>query len=105
MVRPLGGGAAPIPEITVPDGVHLAPWTAELDESVRLAHNDSFAGHWGSQPRDEDNWRESVTEHRTFRRDWSRVVIDPTGPSSDGGTTVDGYLAAHAYPQDWVIIP
>jgi ribosomal protein S18 acetylase RimI-like enzyme len=101
MVRPLGDGAAPIPEIWVPDGLYLAPWTNDLDEMVRLAHNDSFAGHWGSQPRDEELWTESVTEHRTFGRDWSRVVIDPSAPSPDGGSTVAGYLAAHAYPQDW----
>jgi ribosomal protein S18 acetylase RimI-like enzyme len=101
MVRPLSGDAAPIPEITVPEGVHLAPWTTDLDESVRLAHNDSFAGHWGSQPRDEELWKESVTEHRTFRRDWSRVVIDSTQLDDDGQPAVAGYLAAHAYPQDW----
>ncbi|MBK5333349.1 MAG: hypothetical protein JJD93_15335 [Ilumatobacteraceae bacterium] len=101
MVRPLGGGAVPIPEITVPEGVHLAPWTEDLDEAVRLAHNDSFAGHWGSQPRDEELWKESVTEHRTFRRDWSGVVIDATKLDGDGWPAVAGYLAAHAYPQDW----
>ena len=101
MVRPLGAGAAPIPEIKAPDGLHLAPWTSELDETVRLAHNDSFAGHWGSQPRGQELWKESVPEHRTFRRDWSRVVIDPTQPDEDGCPAIAGYLAAHAYPQDW----
>jgi mycothiol synthase len=101
MVRPLGRAAAAIPEITVPESLHLAPWTAELDESVRLAHNDSFAGHWGSQPRDGEIWKESVTEHRTFRRDWSLVVIDETQPDDDGRPAVVGYLSAHAYPQDW----
>jgi len=101
MVRPLRGSAAPIPEITVPQGLHLAAWTEDLDESVRLAHNVSFAGHWGSQPRDEELWKESVTEHRTFRRDWSRVVIDQTQPPDDDPPGVVGYLAAHAYPQDW----
>jgi ribosomal protein S18 acetylase RimI-like enzyme len=101
MVRPLGGDSAPIPEISVPEGMHLAPWTADLDEPVRLAHNESFAGHWGSQPRDEELWKESVTEHRTFRCDWSRVVIDRTQPDGDGRPAVAGYLAAYAYPQDW----
>ena len=101
MVRPLGGDAAPIPEITVPEGLHLALWTEDLDESVRIAHNESFAEHWGSQPRDEELWKESVTEHRTFRRDWSRVVTDPTQPDDDGRPAVGGYLAAYAYPQDW----
>ena len=101
MVRPLGGDAPPIPEIMVPEGLRVAPWTEDLDESVRLAHNVSFAGHWGSQPRDGEFWKESVTEHRTFRRNWSLVVIDQTQPDDDGRPAVVGYLAAHAYPQDW----
>jgi ribosomal protein S18 acetylase RimI-like enzyme len=101
MVRPLGDGATPIPEIPTTDGLQLASWTDDLDESVRLAHNQSFAGHWGSQPRDEESWRTTVTEHRTFRRDWSRVVLDAAQPDHQGRPAVAGYIAAHAYPQDW----
>jgi GNAT superfamily N-acetyltransferase len=101
MVRPLGDGAPLIPQIMVPGGLRVSPWTEDLDDSVRLAHNDSFAGHWGSQPREEELWKESVTEHRTFRRDWSRVVIDATQPDDEGLPAIVGYLAAHAYPQDW----
>jgi mycothiol synthase len=101
MVRPLGGQAPPVPDVAVPSGLELIPWTEDLDEAVRLAHNEAFADHWGSQPRDEQFWKTSLTQHRTFRRDWSFVLLDPTGSSVDDRSEVAGYLASHAYPQDW----
>jgi ribosomal protein S18 acetylase RimI-like enzyme len=101
MMRPLGADAPPLPDVPLPPGLHLSPWTEDRDEAVRLAHNEAFAGHWGSQPRDEEFWRTSITEHRTFRRGWSFVVLDPTQPSADGHAEVAAYLASHAYPQDW----
>lgn len=101
MVRPLVAGAPAIPDAAVPDGLELAPWTDEFDEAVRLAHNEAFAQHWGSQPRDEEMWTTSVTEHRCFRRDWSSVVLDLAQPDSDGRPAVAGYIVCYAYPQDW----
>jgi mycothiol synthase len=101
MFRPLGDDAPPIPDVTVPDGMDLAPWTEDLDEAVRLAHNEAFAEHWGSQPRDEEAWRDGITGHRTFRRDWSRVVIDATEHEADGRLPVAGYVASFAFRQDW----
>jgi mycothiol synthase len=101
MSRPLGDSAPPIPDVAVPDGMQLAPWTEDLDDAVRLAHNEAFAEHWGSQPRDSEFWRSSTTEHRAFRRDWSSVILDPTQPDLAGRPPVAAYLVAHAYPQDW----
>lgn len=100
MVRPVGPDAPPIPDIDLPAGLEVAPWTDDLDEAVRLAHNEAFANHWGSQPRDAEAWKTWTIEHRTFRRDWSRVVLDPTQPE-DGRPAVAGYLSSHAYSQDW----
>ena len=102
MVRPLREPAPPIPLIALPDGLVLAHWTEDLDESVRLAHNEAFAKHWGSQPRDSEAWKTWTIGHRTFRRDWSRVVLDRTEAEANGGPAVAGYLSAHAFPQDWV---
>ena len=101
MVRPLAAGAPAIPDVAAPEGLELASWTEEFDEAVRLAHNEAFAQHWGSQPRDDEMWAGSVTKHRCFRRDWSRIVLDPTQPESDGRPAVAGYIACYAYPQDW----
>ncbi len=101
MSRRLGPDAPPIPEVAVPAGLRLAPWTDDLDEAVRLAHNEAFAKHWGSQPRDTENWKESTSGHRSFRRDWSRLIVDPTRPDAAGRPPVAAYLAAYAFPQDW----
>jgi mycothiol synthase len=101
MVRPFGAGEPAIPDRAAPEGLDLAHWTEDIDDAVRLAHNEAFANHWGAQARDEELWRTSVTEHRTFRRDWSRVVLDPTQPDATGQPSVAGYVASYAYPQDW----
>lgn len=102
MVRPLSGPeAAPVPELPVPGGLELVPWTGELDEAVRLAHNEAFAGHWGSQPRDPEAWQNWTIGHRTFRRDWSRLVLDRTVQDAQGRPEVAGYVVSHAYTQDW----
>ena len=101
MVRPLDADAPPLPDLAVPDGLEIAPWTEDLDEAVRLAHNEAFAGHWGSQPRDDEAWKNWTTQHRTFRRQWSRVVLDPSQRDADGRAAVAAYVVSHVYEQDW----
>jgi len=102
MFRPLRGDDSPqVPDVRAPNGLELAPWTEDIDQSVRLAHNEAFAHHWGSQPRDVEAWATYTIGHRTFRRDWSRVVLDPSTPDADGSPAVAGYVASHAYTQDW----
>jgi mycothiol synthase len=101
MTRPLGGDAPPIPDVAVPDGLSIEPWTEDRNEAVRLAHNEAFADHWGSQPRDAEAWRSWTTEHRTFRRNWSRLILDPSRLDADGRAAVAGYLVSYAYEQNW----
>lgn len=101
MSRPLGSSAPPVPEIAIPTGLLVTSWSDDLDDAVRLAHNEAFAEHWGSQPRDAEAWAMWTTGHRSFRRDWSRVVLDSTRPDVAGRAPVAAYLVAHAYPQDW----
>jgi ribosomal protein S18 acetylase RimI-like enzyme len=101
MVRPLNDPALPIPNLGLPDGLAIGHWTEDVDESVRLAHNEAFANHWGSQPRDEEAWKSWTVGHRTFRRDWSRVVLDTTQPDAAGRPPVAAYLSSHAFAQDW----
>lgn len=62
----------------------VTPYRAELAEQIRLAHNEAFAGHWGSSARTEENWRELV-ESRAFRPACSFVSL-----AGDG--TVDAYV-------------
>ncbi len=102
MVRELTTeGAPPVPDLEVAGAAACwRPWTEDLDEAVRLAHNEAFAGHWGSQPRDAEAWQQWGIGHSHARRDWSFVVLDPTR-EEDGRPAVAAYTLSNAYTQDW----
>ena len=72
MTRPLQGE---IPEVEIAAGLHLVTFSEDLSEAVRLAHNEAFQDHWGSEPRDEESWRFTVT-HPEFKPEWSLAVVD-----------------------------
>lgn len=48
MHRPLKDG---FPEPVLADGLEIVGFGPELHETVRLAHNEAFQDHWGSEPR------------------------------------------------------
>lgn len=62
----------------LPDGYVVRAATADDIEPMRLAKNDSFRDHWGSQPMVESDWRGFLTADKC-RLDLSRVVLDPDG--------------------------
>ncbi|MET1020705.1 MAG: GNAT family N-acetyltransferase [Arthrobacter sp.] len=64
-----------IPEAVLDEGLELAGFGPELHEPVRLAHNDAFRDHWGSEPRDEEAWG-FVVNDPLARPDLSAVVLD-----------------------------
>ncbi|WP_026552845.1 GNAT family N-acetyltransferase [Arthrobacter sp. H20] len=66
---------AEIPAVEIPAGLQIVTFSDALSEAVRLAHNEAFQDHWGSEPRDEESWRFTVT-HPEFRPDWSLAVVD-----------------------------
>lgn len=72
MHRPLAQ-AFPVPELD--DGLELVGFGPTLHEAVRLAHNDAFRDHWGSEPRDEEAWRFVVNDPQA-RPDLSGVVVE-----------------------------
>ena len=89
MKRPLD---VELPGIPAPDGLTIVPWSTELDEQVRLAHNEAFADHWGSEPRTAAEW----TQGRSmFAPTWSVAAID------DATGEVAGYLMSSKFEQDW----
>lgn len=90
MTRPLDGA---VPQVVLPPSLRLAPYTPDLSEAVRHAHNEAFADHWGSEPRDREDWERASVGGRNFRADWSFVVLD--------GEEVAGYALSSAYEQDW----
>lgn len=70
--RPLDGDA-PIPHVELTGSLRLAPWSEALDDAARLAHNDAFRDHWGSEPQTMAQWTNGRSE---FAPEWSFVVVD-----------------------------
>lgn len=84
----------PIPEVTLREGLRLVPWSPDLDDQIRRAHNEAFADHWGSEPQTAESWADGRT---CFAREWSFVVLD----RSNDRSPVAGYLLSGRYEQDW----
>ena len=81
-------------------GLRIQRWSAEVDDATRLAHNDAFQDHWGSEPATVQSW---VQGRATFAPAWSFVVLDDDHRSADGEPFVAGYLLSGRYEQDWPI--
>jgi ribosomal protein S18 acetylase RimI-like enzyme len=60
------------------EGFELVPFDVSRSEAARLARNDSFQDHWGSQPTTEEDWNEMVGRS-VFRPDLSFLAIAPNG--------------------------
>lgn len=89
--------AAPLPAVDLPDGIRIVPWTAELDDAVRVAHNEAFADHWGSEPQTPETWRH---EEAHFVPSWSFVALDETSDPPQ----VAGYALSGRYELDWPVL-
>lgn len=111
--RPLGD-AHPIPEVALQGSLRLVRWSAELDEAARLAHNDAFRDHWGSEPIAAEQWSRGRSE---FAPTWSWLVVDDD-PAAEaladlddetrasleaGAPLVVGYQMASRYEGDFAL--
>ncbi|HEX2247353.1 MAG TPA: GNAT family N-acetyltransferase [Arthrobacter sp.] len=67
--------ADPIPDLPLPDGYVFATLKPEASEAVRLAHNEAFADHWGSEPKDEQKWKFLVS-HPQLKPEWSMSILE-----------------------------
>jgi len=109
--------ARPLPAVAVDDGLRLVPLDEEHDEPARLAHNDAFRDHWGSEPQTSEQWRSG---RATYAPEWSFVVVDPepdvaallADPHTDAETAaalrageplVVGYHVAARYTADFAV--
>lgn len=107
----------PVPEVELDGSLRVVPWSAELDEPARLAHNDAFRDHWGSEPRSRESWTHGRSE---FAPQWSFLVVDDapdadalladphTDPETAAGLRageplVVGYELAGRYDEDFPV--
>lgn len=86
--------SVPLPEVGTRSNLVVVPWSEELDDEVRRAHNAAFADHWGSQPQTPQTWVEGRT---CFAPQWSFIMLDKTSDRAQ----VAGYLISGRYEQDW----
>lgn len=70
------GADAGVPPL--PEGFVVRSATPDDIEPLRLAKNDAFRDHWGSQPMVASDWHGFLTATKS-RLDLSRVVLDPDG--------------------------
>lgn len=95
--RSLTGDDTVIPDVTLEGSLRLVPFAPELDNATRLAHNDAFRDHWGSQPQTMEQWTSGRSE---FAPEWSFVVVDdaPDVPAllADESTDADTRAALSA---------
>lgn len=83
-----------LPEPTLSRPLDLVPWSSELEEQVRLAHNVAFEEHWVSEPQTRETWAQG---RAYFVPEWSFIVLDRTTDRAQ----VVGYLMSSRYEQDW----
>jgi ribosomal protein S18 acetylase RimI-like enzyme len=117
LARPLTGpDVAPVPDVELSGSLRLVPWSTDLDDATRLAHNDAFRDHWGSQPMTPGQW----AQRAGFAPEWSFLVVDETpdvdallaSPDTDPDTAaalrageplVVGYELAARYTEDFAV--
>lgn len=93
--------ADPVPEAPAPTGLQVVPWREDLDDAVRLAHNEAFLDHWGTEPQTRETWQ---NDQSCFAPTWSFVALDLSGGTDaapGGAPVVAGYLLSGRYEQDW----
>lgn len=86
--------ALPLPEVTLATTLSIEPWSADVDDAVRRAHNRAFSGLWDAQPHTPETW---VQGRSHFAPEWSFVAVD----RSSDRAQVAGYLMSGRYEQDW----
>lgn len=83
----------PLPEMPDLGGLRLEPYLPALAERVRLAHNEAFADHWGSEPLTPEMWGRDFLGDPFFRGDLSFVALD--------GEEIAGYTVNYVSESDW----
>jgi mycothiol synthase len=88
-----------IPDIALPEGVRLERYTSQRSELTRIARNDAFRDHWGSQPRTPERWRQFVGGEQ-FRADLSWLAVED---GADGVPRVVALALTNVNEDDWAV--
>lgn len=94
--RPLAPAPADPPPLAI-DGVRLEPFSDALAERARVAHNEAFLDHWGSNPHDPESWRTNFLEDEAFRPAQSFAIVDTRAANE----SVVAYVVNTEYVDDW----
>jgi mycothiol synthase len=84
--------ADPIPQLEMPAPLTITNPTVDQGEAIRLARNDAFRDHWGSQPTGVEQWEGFMTLP-SRRLDLSFLALD--------GEEVVGFVIAETTESDW----
>lgn len=87
----------PVPAIPLDHQLSIEPWTEELDDAVRRAHNKAFADAYGGEAHTPETWVQGRTH---FEPRWSFVALDRASDRAQ----VAGYLMSGRYEQDWAAL-
>lgn len=85
-----------LPDVPAPEGLRLIPVSREWWERTRLAKNEVFRDHWGSEPVSVERW-DAYLSLPTARDDLSVIAV--TGDGEDA--VVAGFAMAEVYPDNW----
>ena len=97
--------ALPIPQIELPTDVSLIRFTPAFAEATRLARNDAFRDHWGSQPSAPESWAKFVGGE-VFRPELSWLAVEAAPGADDagpGGQRVVAFALASVNRDDWAL--
>ena len=86
--------ADPIPDLDLPEPLTLVNLSDERSEATRIAKNDAFRDHWGSQPTTIEQWDGQMSTPAS-RRDLSFLALE--------GNDVVGFVVVEANEADWVL--
>lgn len=80
------------PEVFTASEYSIVAWDSSRDEEARIAKNQAFMDHWGSNPTSEEGW-EQLVHGSTARLDQSFFALD-------SNHNIVGLLLSHRYESD-----
>ena len=89
------GAVIPAPEApALAEGLTMTTFREDLDEPLRLTHNEAFLDHWGSAPQSLEMWQHAVTGSRSFHPELTYLALD------DATGRVAGYVVGEYFEAD-----